>query len=83
MNDIGNTLVNTGDYSSSIEILLQTLEKSEKLKDENMKATSWGNMSEAYSAQGDHRQAISYTSRSLFIDMANHDTPYLHKLVAV
>ena len=77
MNDIGNTLVNTGGYSNAIEILLLALEKSETLQDENMKATSLGNISEAYSAQGDYKQAISYTLRSLVIDMANHDTVYL------
>ena len=77
MNDIGNTLNNTGGYSSAIEILLQALEKSEKLQDENMKATSLGNISEAYSAQGDYKQAISYTLRSLVIDRENHDTAYL------
>jgi tetratricopeptide (TPR) repeat protein len=74
MNDIGNVLSITGSYSSAIEIFLSALEKSENLKDETMKATSLGNLAEAYNEQGDFKQAIRYTTGSLTIDVANHDT---------
>ena len=76
MNDIGNALSITGSYSSAIEIFLSALEKSENLKDERMKATSLGNLAEAYNEQGDFKQAIRYTTSSLAIDLANHDTLY-------
>lgn len=77
MNDIGNTLNNSGNYSKALEILLEALQKAEELKDQNMQATTLGNISENYMGQGDYREAINYTFRSLAIDLANHDSLYL------
>jgi tetratricopeptide (TPR) repeat protein len=76
LNDIGNALASTGNYSEAIEIFQQALHKSEKLKDKNMEAASLGNLAEAYSLQGDQRQAINFTLRSLAINLATHHLPY-------
>lgn len=77
MNDIGNTLNNSGNTAKSIEIFLDALQKAEALKDQKMQAATFGNLAEAYKSQGDYREAINYTFRSLAIDLASHDTLYL------
>jgi tetratricopeptide (TPR) repeat protein len=67
-NDIGSALASTGSYSEAIEIFLEALHKSEELNDKTMEAITLGNLAETYSLQGDERQAINLSLRSLAID---------------
>jgi tetratricopeptide (TPR) repeat protein len=74
MTAIGNALVNTGSYAASLKIYLEVLERSEKLKNEELISGTFLNIATVYDYQGDHKQAISYSLRSLAIDVETKDT---------
>lgn len=74
MTAIGNALVNTGSYAASLKIYLEVLERSEKLKNEELISSAFLNIATAYDWQGDHKQAINYCLRSLEINIAAKDT---------
>jgi tetratricopeptide (TPR) repeat protein len=74
MNEIGNALVVTGSYTSSLQIFLEVLERSEKRKDEELISETFICLAEMYKGLGDYKKAVSYGLRSLAIDVAAKDT---------
>ena len=77
LNDIGNTLSNSGNYTKSIEVFVEALQKSEELDDARVQSATLANIGEAYANQSDYRQAIAYAHRSLKMDIARHDSSFL------
>lgn len=77
LNDIGNTLTNSGNYIGSLEVFVEALQKAEELGDVTLESATLGNIGETYANQGDYRQAIIYARRGLQIDLAQNDSLYL------
>ncbi len=77
LNDIGNTLSNSGNYTKSIEIFLEALQKAEQLRNARLQCMILANIGEVYANQGDYRQSINYAHRALEIDIAQHDSSFL------
>ncbi len=75
MNGIGNALSVTGNVTASLQIYLEVLERSEKLKYDSLISVALNNIATVYGEQGDYKQAISYNLRSLSINgEAKHNT---------
>jgi tetratricopeptide (TPR) repeat protein len=62
---IGRVFTNLGNYPKALEALLQSLKKSEAIGDKPTIAKINGILAIVYSAQGDNRQALNYTFKSL------------------
>ena len=77
LNDVGNVLGNTGNFSEALQVQFDALQKAELIKDLKMQGICLGNIGETYSDQGDYRQAIKYAYRSNTIDLALRDTLYI------
>ena len=77
LNNIGNTLSNSGNYAKSIEIFLEALKKAEEMGKPRLQSTTLANIGEAYANQGDYPQAIKYAHRALAIDIEQGDKPFL------